>query len=481
MKKKQNVAAYCRVSTLSEHQEFSLLHQTEYYREHIKGNPEFNFAGVYADQMSGKSVDKRKQFKQLLKACRNGEVQMVLTKSISRFARNLCETLEVVRELRQLGVGIVFEKESINTLDPTSDLKLSLYAAFAEKELDSLSGNIRWAARKRYKEGQVEFNTTYGYRYLGDKKHEIIPDEAAVVKEVFERYINGEGGRRIAVSLNDRAVKKKVSDKPWASSDVLRIVKCEKYTGNAILQKTVTDENYKKVKNTGQAPQYYVENNHPAIISQETFDKANAILDSRKWKRESRAPVERSPITGKIKCGCCGTGYNLRKQHRQQSIIMRRWECARYSSSGKASCPDSKSFKDSEFKELFLSAYNEAVDGGAAESKPMVISEALQDLLAQERELTVFRAKGYIPRQAYHEEQEKLVAQIKELEQEYTETTKREGWSDMKSADEYSDDLIKFLKEVKAEVLTLTFEFINGATVSRELSHYRRKVIKEEK
>jgi DNA invertase Pin-like site-specific DNA recombinase len=475
MEQKEKMAGYARVSTLDKCQELSLIHQTDWVRDYVQKQPKYEFAGIYADQISGKSADKRKEFNLLLKACRNGEVQMIITKSISRFARNLCETLETVRELRRLGVGIIFDKESINTLDPSSDLKLSLYATFAERELDSLSGNIQWAARKRFKEGHVEFNLMYGYRYLGGKKHEIIPEEAAIVREVFERYIGGEGARTIAVSMNAKGAKKKMGDKPWVSHDILRIITNEKYTGNAILQKTVSDESFKKVKNTGQVQQFYVENNHPAIISQEIFNKANAILDSRKWKRDSVAPFKpRSPLTGKVICGCCGTTYNRRTLHsgcRNHPIAA--WECSRYSSSGKASCPDSKMIHDRELKELFLSAYNEAVKGGF-ESQPVRIDEALRDLLSQERELSALRAKGYIPRQAYQEEQAKLVAQIKELEAEYAELTKR-GDGVMKPETEYSDTLTRFLEQATLNGLEITFKFTNGAVIKRAMNSFRRK------
>jgi DNA invertase Pin-like site-specific DNA recombinase len=477
MEVKTKAAAYARVSTLSEAQEFSLIRQTEHYREYIQNNPEYEFAGVYADQMSGKSVDKRKQFNLLLKACRDGDVKLIITKSISRFARNLCETLEIVRELRMRGIGVLFEKESLNTLDPTSDLRLSLYAGFAENELKSHSGNLKWAARKRYQSGEVEFNVCYGYRYLGDKKHEIIPEEAAIVKEIFERYINGEGARTIAVSLNGRGVKKKVGSKPWVSHDVLRTLTCEKYTGNAILQKTVS-ENFKKTVNTGQVPQYYVANNHPAIISQELFDKANEILSSRKWSRDSVAPIQHSPFTGKIKCGCCGTAYNMRK--RGYGKYKRwGWECARYSSSGKATCPDSRAFRDDELKEIFLSAYNEAVNNGSAESKPVRTGEALKDMLAQERELSALRAKGYVSREAYLSEQAKLVREIKALEAEYAEAAKCDGGGIMKPAKEYSDGLVKHLETAKMDDLEITFTFRNGAVMRRFFNTYRRRNLKQ--
>jgi DNA invertase Pin-like site-specific DNA recombinase len=479
MEQKQRTAAYARVSSLTDEQELSLIRQTEYYREYIQSNPKLEFAGVYADQMSGKSSDKRKQFSQMLKACRNGDVDRVITKSISRFARNLIETLQIVRELRQMGIGITFEKECIDTLDPTSDLRLSLYATFAESELSSLSGNIKWAARKRYQSGEVEFNVMYGYRYLGGKRHEIIPEEAAVVKEIFERYVGGEGARKIALSLNERGIKRKVGDTPWVSHDVLRVITSEKYTGDAIHQKTVS-EKFIKVKNPGQAPQYYVTNNQPAIVSHELFDRAQEILKTRRWSRADVTPAEHSPFVGKIKCGNCGTAYLKRKHHNNKPCARWGWECARYASSGKQSCPDSRMFRDDELKELYLSAYNEAVNKGAAESKPGRLGDALKDLLSQERELAALRAKGYISREAYNAEQTALVAQIEATEAEYAEMTRREGGGVMKPTEAYEDGLVRALTQAEMNDLQITFRFKNGAVIRRFFNSYHRRIHKEQ-
>ena len=479
MEQKQRTAAYARVSSMTASQENSLIAQTGYYRQYIQDNPRYEFAGVYADQESGKNANNRKQFNLLLKACRNGDVEMIITKSIARFARNLVETLQIVIEMRQRGIGIIFEKESINSLDPSSDLKLSLYASFAENELESQSANIKWAARKRYQAGQVEFNLMYGYRYLGNKQHEIVPEEAEIVKEIFERYVNGEGTRKIAVSLNERGVKKKVGEKPWVSHDVLRVITSEKYTGDAILQKTVS-EKFDKVKNNGQAPQYYVENNHPAIVTHEQFDKANEILKSRQWSRDSVHFQPKSPFVAKIICGCCGTTY-LRRKHHGGSINRGTlaWECGRYASSGKQSCPGSRCFNEKEFLELFLSAYNEAATVRVAESKPARLDEVLKDLLAEERNLSALRAKGYISRDAYLEEQASLVAQIKATEDEYAETTKHEGGGMFKPVQRFSDGLVRQLEQAVMNDLKITFKFRNGVEIHRFFNSFRRKPLKQ--
>jgi hypothetical protein len=382
--------------------------------------------------------------------------------------------------MRQRGIGIIFEKESINSLDPTSDLKLSLYACFAESELESQSANIKWAARKRYQNGEVEFSLCYGYRYMGGKQVEIIPEEAEIVKEIFGRYVKGEGCRTIAVSLNGRNVKKKTGSKLWTSTDIARTIRNEKYVGDAILQKTVS-EKFGKVKNTGQAPQYYVSNNHPAIVTRELFDKANEILKSREWSRDGVNHPPKSPFVAKIICGCCGTTY-LRRKHHGGSINRGTlaWECGRYASSGKQACSGSRSFNEKEFLELFLSAYNEAATVRVAESKPARLDEVLKDLLAEERNLSALRAKGYISKGAYQAEQASLAAQIKATEDEYAETTKHEGGGAFKPAAEFSDGLVRQLEQAVMNDLEITFKFRNGVEIHRFFNSYRRKPKKQD-
>jgi len=228
-----------------------------------------------------------------------------------------------------------------------------------------------------------------------------------------------------------------------------------------------------------------VENNHPAIISQETFNRANEILNSRKWSTKDRKPKEHHALAGKIFCGHCGTTYGRRGTtggaHRP---FVWRWECGRYASSGKAACPDSFTFKESELIELFLSAYNEAVDGGFAESKDSRLSDALKELLAEERELSTLRAKGYIMRADFESEQVKLIAEIKRIESELTARTKKAGGK-MNKANEYDGALVRFLDKARIFGLEITFYFNNGAEIKRRFCTNRRnlngRIIKDDK
>ena len=247
MKSKMRKCGYARVSTLAEEQEHSLVSQTEYYKELIKNEPNSIFVGIYADRKSGKNTRQRPQFMEMIKAAKRGEIDYIITKSIARFARNLVETLRIIRELRAINVGVYFEKEKINTLDTASDFMISLYSIIAESELTSMSENVKWAARKRYQNGSVELNSNlYGYT-LQDGQLTPVPDEAEIVKEIYKRYAGGEGYAKIARDLNERRVKKKIADTLWNGNDVKRILENEKYVGDALLQKSYK-KNFKPVR-----------------------------------------------------------------------------------------------------------------------------------------------------------------------------------------------------------------------------------------
>jgi DNA invertase Pin-like site-specific DNA recombinase len=318
-KKKIRKCGYARVSTKAEEQEHSLVFQTQYYKTLIESERDSEFVGIYADTRSGKTARLRKQFKAMIQACRRGEIDYIYTKSIARFARNLVETLKVIRELRDINVGIIFEKESIDTLDYKSDFMISIYSLVAEKELNSMGENVKWAARRRYAEGSVELAAIYGYDNI-DGKLIIRPDEAAVVREVFERYASGEGDDKIARALNGRGLKRKFSARLWGSETVKRMLENEKYVGDALLQKTYKNENFKTVKNDGTVPQYYVENNHPASIDRTTWNAVQAEME----RRVTLRTVEESgkgrysgqyAFSGKIECGCCGAGFRRHHAH----------------------------------------------------------------------------------------------------------------------------------------------------------------------
>jgi DNA invertase Pin-like site-specific DNA recombinase len=471
VKNKIRKCGYARVSTLAEEQEHSLINQTEYYKQLIGKDNNSIFVGIYADRKSGRNTRQRPQFMEMIKAAKRGEIDYIITKSISRFARNLVETLKVIRELRELSVGIYFENESIDTLDATSDFIISIYSTIAESELTSMSENVKWAARKRFRNGSVELNSNiYGYT-LKEGQLTPEPEEAVVVKEMFERYAKGEGYRKIANRLNDRGIKKKLTDKLWKDADIKRILGNEKYVGDALLQKSYKKD-FKQIKNNGEVPQYYVENNHEPIVDRETYEKVQEIME-KKSRQYKQAPAIVSPFSGKIKCKSCDGGYRRKKNNRNTPYEKWIWSCSTYIDSGREHCKG-HNIREDDLKEHYLSAYNEAASFESHEMQDL--GEAIKDLLAQERELIALRARKYLTKEAYDEQHEELLKQLKEYESEYAMESRRLGDSaGHKAAFCYTDRLVRSLELAEIDGYKITFKFKNGAVISRIFNNHTNR------
>ncbi|MGN0656302.1 MAG: recombinase family protein [Ruminiclostridium sp.] len=240
-----NVAAYCRVSTDEEEQETSYEAQISYYTEKINGNSEWNMAGIFADEgITGTQARKRPEFLRMIRLCRKGKIDIILTKSLSRFARNTVDSLNYIRELKLLNIAIIFEKENINTLTAESEMLTTIMSCFAQAESESISKNVSWGIRQGFKNGNVpmHYNTMLGYCKSSDGKPEIVPEEAEIVIDIYDRYLSGMSLQQIADSLNARGLVTKYGKKPWTGANIQLILKNEKYTGDALLQKTyITD------------------------------------------------------------------------------------------------------------------------------------------------------------------------------------------------------------------------------------------------
>ena len=349
----KRTAAYCRVSTGSEEQLTSYKTQMAVYTEMIAENPEWEFAGLYADEgISGTRADKRPQFTKMINDCLNGKIDMIITKSVSRFARNTVECLEYVRMLKARGIGIIFEEQNINTLKTDSELYLVIYAGFAQSESESMSKNITWAFRKNFENGKAGFCYSHflGYRRGDDGNPVIVPEEAAVVREIFEMFNSGMTHLQISEEMKSRNYHFKDKKFQFSKSQIQNVLRNEKYTGDLILQKTVTVDCITKTrkKNQGEAPMYLVQNNHPAIISREVFAKAqeqfarrNAITP--KSKKESvsyTGRYSRYALTDILICGECGTKYRRCTWVRSgyKKVV---WRCVNRLDYGTKYCTDS--------------------------------------------------------------------------------------------------------------------------------------------
>ena len=319
---RKKVAAYARVSMESDRMMHSLSTQVSYYNELIQSNPEWEFAGVYADNfISGTSTEKRTEFQRMLADCEAGKIDIVLTKSISRFARNTVDLLETVRHLKELGIEIQFEKEHINSLSDDGELMLSLLASFAQEESRSISENARWAIQKRFEKGIPNGHfRVYGYRWEGDELVPV-PEEAAIVKRIYQNFLDGKSRLETERELAAEGITTRDGCR-WVDSNIKSVLSNITYTGNLLLQKEFIEDpvTKKRRKNKGQLPQYFVENTHEPIIDMETFQY---VQDEMARRRELGALANKSLnitcFTGKIKCGNCGKSFmhNIRKNRAQ--------------------------------------------------------------------------------------------------------------------------------------------------------------------
>lgn len=265
--KKLRVAAYCRVSTDSDDQLESLAEQKKHYETYIQAHENWYFAGLYYDEgISGTKKEKRSELMRLLSDCEAGQIDFIITKSISRFARNTTDCLEMVRKLLAINVAIYFEKENINTTSMESELVLAVLSSLAENESVSISGNEKWSIRQRFQSGTYKMNPPpYGYRWNGEQL-EVNNDQAEIVKRIFAEFLSGKGVMHIARNLDSDNIAP-ARGKQWCQSSILRILKYENYTGSTVFQKTFTDESFRRCVNYGQLDKYLVADHHEGIIS----------------------------------------------------------------------------------------------------------------------------------------------------------------------------------------------------------------------
>lgn len=364
-------AAYCRVSTDKEEQLNSYEAQKAYYTQRIAENPNWVMAGIFADEgLSGTSLKKRKEFNRMIAACKRGRIDLILTKSVSRFARNTVDCLETVRMLKANGIGVIFEKENINTLTQSSEFMITLFSGFAQAESESLSKNVSWGKQKSMEAGNVvfPFNSMLGYRRGTDNKPEIVPEEAETVRRIYRRYLEGASLKIIKSELEQDNVPTALGVKQWTFGAVQNILKNEKYCGDALLQKTyITDCISKKVKkNNGERPMYYIQDNHPAIVPREIYRRVQEEMARRSGKRrvaQKYVKTEQSKYSGKyaltelLVCGECGTQYRRVTWSRggKKRIV---WRCISRLEYGTQFCHNSPTIPEEKLHSAIVAALN---------------------------------------------------------------------------------------------------------------------------
>ena len=472
---KKRVAAYCRVSTDSEEQQTSYENQKRVYSEMILTNKDWSFAGIYADEgISGTRADKRTEFKKMIDDCLAGKIDYIITKSVSRFARNTVDCLEYVRMLKAKGIGIIFEEQNIDTLKCDSELYLVIYAGFAQSESESMSKNITWAFRKKFEEGKVAFNYSrfVGYRKGADGNPEIIPEEAEIIRNIFDMFLSGMTPKMISDRLLADGIQSKCGKQKWSVSTIQRILRNEKYCGDAILQKTVTVDCISKTvkKNTGEAPMYYVRNNHVPIVTREVFNRAQEELARRgslspssiKSSYTAKGKYSKYALTNLVCCEECGAKYRrvTWAVKGEKKIV---WRCINRLENGKKYCKHSPTISEDELKAAVVQKINEL-----CQSSPNKYLELLN--------ATLYEAIGLNEGRA---EIDMLTAQIETLNHRIIELmndcTKNgeelfENDREIEFA-ELSDEVNQLCRRVQA---------INEATINDNASASRIRVLQDE-
>ena len=332
--KRKRVAAYARVSCGKDAMLHSLASQVEYYRNYICRHPDWEFAGVYADEAKTGTKDSREQFQRLLSDCRARKIDHIVTKSISRLARNTVTLLETVRELKSLGISIYFEEQNIDTATADGELMLSILASYAQEESLSASENQKWRVRQSFENGQPWRGFMLGYRYK-EGQYIVVPEEARIVQSIYADFLDGKGVIAIANRLNKNGILTQ-QGYTWHKSAITRILKNYTYTGNLLLQTKYRENHLTKrtLVNHGQLPQYHATDSHEAIIDMDTYNRVQFEMHCRAEKYGKPQTSENYPFSGMITCALCGKHYR-----RKVTATGPRWICSTYNTQGKSACP----------------------------------------------------------------------------------------------------------------------------------------------
>ncbi len=341
--KLRNVAAYARVSSGKDAMLHSLSAQVGYYSELIQSNPEWRFCGVFADEAITGTKESRPEFQKMLAECRKGKIDLIITKSISRFARNTITVLETVRELKILGIDVYFQEQNIHSISADGELMLSILSSYAQEESFSASENQKWRIRNDFEQGKICNIRMLGYRRTTSGSLEIVESEAEIVRFIFLNYLSGNGKLLISNKLNEMGIAT-INGCEWTTADIHRILQNEKYAGNMLLQKRFRENHLTKrmIRNDGQLPKYFVEESHPAIIEKSIFDAVQKKLEEQHQRFSTSKSVASYPFTGKIQCTCCGKNYR-----HKITATGNVWICATYNTRGKKYCPTAKQIPES--------------------------------------------------------------------------------------------------------------------------------------
>lgn len=467
-KNRLRVAAYCRVSTDDDEQIKSYDSMVKYYTELIQNNKDWVFAGVYADKATtGTKVDKREEFQRLINDCLDGNIDMVLAKSLSRFARNTLDTLKYVRMLREKNVAVSFEVEKINTMKD-GEFLMTILSSVAQQEVENTSAYVKKGLKMKMKRGElVGFQGCLGYDYDAETKSLAINEEGAeVVRYIFDRYVAGAGSTIIARELNEQG-NLTIRGNPWTSSSIMGIVTNEKYKGDILLGKTFTVDpiSKRRLENLGEEDRFYIKDHHTPIISKETFDKAQEIRTRRNGNRKSATPGKREKYSRQyafscmVECGFCGSNLSRRRWHSSSKYKKTIWQCVTSTKKGKRFCPDSKGIPEQVIEEAFIESYRML----CTDNKD-VLDEFLKRV---EKSLNEDSVKEKL--RSLQASERKVVAKRKKLLDSYLDgTVSKEVYEDA------DIDCEKKLTEVRAQIDVMDAKLNDEKSIKQRVDEFRK-------
>ena len=486
---KLRVAAYCRVSSDMDDQLESLDAQIKHYEPYINANPSWEFAGIYYDEgISGTKKDIRPALLQMIADCENDKIDLIVTKSISRFSRNTMDCLELTRRLLGLGVFILFEKENIHTGSMESELMLSILSRLAESESVSISENSKWSIQRRFQNGSYKISySPYGYDAI-DGKLVINQAQAEIVRFIFAEILSGKSTQKVADALNLRKIQTKRGNL-WTASTVRGMIGNEKYTGDAIFQKTYTDSNYNRHINCGERDQYLLKNHHDPIISHEDFEAAQAVINQRSKekgiKKKDKKYVKRYPFSGKIICGQCGGTFKRRIHTNGKSYIA--WCCATHITDiQKCSM---KFITDSGIEYAFVTMMNKLIYGHKTVLRPLLfalrglnseeslisiqeLDKKLEENTEQQNVLLNLMTKGYLDRAVYKKSNNNLLQEAERLKRQKESINRL-----LESGNQHLSEVSELLQYVtKAAMLTRLQEEVFIRFVERVVVYSRSEI-----
>lgn len=390
-KKNLRVAAYCRVSTKKDEQLGSYENQKAYYTEKIMANPNWTMADIFADEgITGTSACKRKDFLRMIRQCRKGKIDMILAKSVSRFARNTVDTLSYTRELRSMGIPVIFEEQNINSIYPESEFLITIHGAFAQSESEGISSRVKWGKHQAMRTGKanIQYKTLLGYEKGPDGEMVVNAEQAETVRKIYELYLSGQTLRNIKETLETGGFKNAAGTTEWTTSNLRTILSDEKYCGDVLLQKTFIRDCISKqvIRNTGQLPMYLIQNHHEAIIPRERFDAVQMELARRRAQTggtKKSAPTGRGKfsdkyaLSGLLFCAECGTAYRrvVWTQHGEKRAV---WRCTSRQDYGRKYCLNSPTLDEEPLQQAILNAINSVMSDHSA------LAEQLRDTMEQE-------------------------------------------------------------------------------------------------